>query len=122
MSNLVSNEKDLPPFISTTGKESIPEGFSSKFNQGLKTLVLKDSSSALRYFKEANQAFPEHALCNFYLGQFAYHRGDFKNAKEYLSKAKDLDMLRFRASGELNEIIRQLCSEYQNTHQVDTKS
>lgn len=122
ISNLVSNEKDLPPFVSTTDKKLLSAAFTEKLNQGLKALAAKDSNNVESYLKEANQAFPGHALCNFYLGQLVYHKGDFKNAKEYLTRAKDLDLLRFRASEELNETIRQLCTEYKNTHLVDTKA
>lgn len=121
MSNLVSNEKDLPPFVSTTDIKLVSEGFTAKFDQGLKALAAEETRRATSLLKEANQAFPKHALCNFYLGRLAYQQGDFRNARNYLAKAKDLDLLRFRASGELNETIRQLCKEY-NTHLVDTKT
>jgi tetratricopeptide (TPR) repeat protein len=121
MSDLVSNEKDLPPFVSTTDKKNIPETFTGKFNQGMKALSTEETLRATVLLKEADQAYPDHALCNFYLGQLVYNQGDFRNAKKYLVKAKDLDMLRFRASEELNETIRQLCMEYKNTRLVATK-
>jgi len=81
---VVSNEKDLPPFI------SIPP-----------------DSGAIR---------------NYRLGRLRYEQGDFTQAKEYFSKAKALDALRFRAPDQVNGIITQLCQKYPNTHLVDLKA
>jgi tetratricopeptide (TPR) repeat protein len=39
-------------------------------------------------------------------------KGNFKIAKEYYYRAKDLDCIRFRASEEINEIIQQLALKY----------
>ena len=122
ISNLVSNEKDLPPFISTSDQKSLPAAFADKYNQGLKALTAGDSSLALSKFMEANKEYTGHALCNFYLGQLNYRQGDFKKAKTYFAKAKDLDMLRFRAPAELNQIIFKFCDEFKNVHLVDTKA
>ena len=121
LSNLVSNEKDLPPFITTTENGQLSPSFTTKYNLGLKALEGRDTISAQRYFKEANQIFPDHAQCNFYLGQIACAQGDFQNTKTYLERAKELDLLRFRAPEELNRVISQLCTNYKNTHLVDTK-
>ena len=121
LSNLVSNEKDLPPFITINENEQLPASFTTKYNSGLKALAARDTVSAQPYFMEANQIFPGHAQCNFYLGQIAFSKGDFQNAKTYFEKAKDLDLLRFRAPEELNQVIGQLCTQYKNTRLVDTK-
>ncbi len=45
----------------------------------------------------------------------AYHQGGYELARELFFRAKDLDGVRFRASEELNRIIRELCSEYRAT-------
>jgi len=121
LSNLVSNEKDLPPFITTPENEQLPASFSIKYNSGAKAWAARDTISAQNYFDEASLIFPDHASCNFYLGRIAVSRGDFQHAKTYFQKAKDLDLLRFRAPEELNQVIEQLCIEYKNTHLVDTK-
>lgn len=92
ISNLVSNEKDLKPFI------SIP-------------------ADSLRY-----PGFTKNdALGNYYLGRLACQRGDFGQAKTYFSRAKELDALRFRAPDSINSIIGQLCHKYENAHLVDAK-
>lgn len=92
ISNLISNEKDLKPFI------SIP-------------------ADSLRF-----PAFTKHdALGNYNLGRLAWQQGDFGQAKIDFARAKELDALRFRAPDSINAIIRQLCHKYTNAHLVDAK-
>ncbi len=86
ISNLVSNEKDIKPFISdTTGQEK----------------------SALHYYQ---------------LGHEAYGQGDFTKAKQAYVRAKELDMLRFRAPEAMNEIIENLATHYGQVHLIDARS
>ena len=122
MSNLVSNEKDLPPFISSAAGKNLPPAFTVQYEKGLRALAASDSASALSFFQQANQSFPGHALCNFYLGQLDYRKGDFEKAKIFFTKAKDLDLLRFRAPAELNQTIIDFCNQFKNVHLVDTKA
>lgn len=85
ISNLVSNEKDLKPFISS------------------KT----DLATSAEY--------------QYSLAEAAYKNDDFGKAKELYLKAKDLDMLRFRAPEAMNEIIACLPQKFQSVYFVDTK-
>lgn len=84
-SNLVSNIKDLKPFISDD----------------------QENNNALDNYKKA---------------QASYKEGDFQKAKEFFIKAKEKDLLRFRAPEELNAMIEEFCNQYPNTYFVDTKS
>ena len=86
ISNLVSNEKDLKPFISDSTNANI---------------------SALFQYQQA---------------QLAYNRVDFMSAKQLFVKAKDLDLLRFRAPEEMNSIIIKITKKYPGVYLVDTKS
>jgi tetratricopeptide (TPR) repeat protein len=86
VSTLVSNEKDLRPFISTSG-----EGEGSADGQ-------------------------------FRLAKQAHGRGDFARAKAHYVRAKEFDLLRFRAPEALNEVIRRLVPHYPSAHLVDAKS
>ena len=45
-------------------------------------------------------------------GAGAYNNADFETAGALLNKARDLDGVRFRASGEVNGIIQEICNEY----------
>ena len=122
VSSLVSNEKDLKPFVSfPVDPVKFPE-FKTNYNLGLAALQSGNVPTADAYFKAANQVNDTHALCTYYLGQTAYVQGDFGQAKRYFSKAKDLDGLRFRAPESFNAIIRQLCQSYKNAHFVDAKA
>ncbi|WKN41443.1 hypothetical protein [Tunicatimonas pelagia] len=86
ISTLVSNEKDLTPFISDSTQE--------------------ESSAEYVY----------------QLGKAAYQRKDFSLAKQHFVQAKELDMLRFRAPGALNNIIRELTEQFPNVHLVDARA
>ena len=86
LSNLVSNEKDLPPFISDTTDE--------------------ETSAKARY----QQA------------QRAYAAEQFSEAKAQYVRAKELDLLRFRAPAAMDTIIYQLADRYANVHRVDTQA
>ncbi|GAB4022831.1 hypothetical protein [Spirosoma koreense] len=122
ISNLVSNEKDLPPFVSFSVDSLKFPAFKTNYTLGIKAFSDKKFSEAYRYFKLADQAFNRHALCTYYLGKTAYLLGDYGQAKTYFSKARDLDGLRFRAPESLNEILKQLCQKYKGTFLVDTKA
>lgn len=121
ISNLVSNEKDLKPFISLQADSNKLPAFKTNFENGVKAFNTKDFSSAYNYFNQANNIYNTHALCNYYLGRLVYMQGDFNQAGKYFTRAKDLDGLRFRAPEEMNEIIAKLCLKYPGAHLVDTK-
>jgi tetratricopeptide (TPR) repeat protein len=84
LSTLVSNEKDLKPFISD----------------------LSDTSANLQY-AQANDS---------------YQSGKYLEAKQEYIKAKELDLLRFRAPEALNGIITQLVKQYSNVHLVNART
>jgi tetratricopeptide (TPR) repeat protein len=122
ISNVVSNEKDLGPFISLLPDSLQYPGFAKNYSLGLKALEGGDNGDAWSFFREADSVYNEHALCNFYLGRLAYRRGDFQLAKKYFSRAKELDALRFRAPDPIDDVISQLCTKYENSHLVDTRA
>lgn len=78
ISDLVSNEKDLKPFISASGDPALS------------------------------------ARVQYGVAQKAYAKNDFNRAKKDFVRAKDLDLLRFRAPEAMNEIIQILPTRYSN--------
>ncbi len=86
ISNLVSNEKDLKPFISDTTVEQ------------------------------------HSAVHHFTLAQKTYEQADFEQAKGHYRLAKELDMLRFRAPEEMNNIINKAVTVFPNVNLVDTRA
>ena len=121
ISNLVSNEKDLKPFVSFPVDSSRFPGFSLNYKLGIKAFNDKNFGSAFNFLKAADKSYAESAECNYYLGKLSYDAKNYSEARKYFSKAKDLDGLRFRAPEALNEILRQLTARYSDTHLVDTK-
>ena len=85
ISNLVSNEKDLKPFISEANSEV----------------------SASKYFQKAWEL---------------YKNNDFIEAKKQFIKAKEYDLLRFRAPEQINEEIEKMANSYSQVEFVDSKS
>lgn len=101
LSTLVSNEKDIEPFISDDldivgYKESIQQGSPDVYR-----LAQKNADAA-------------YVLGRYYLD----HQAD--SAKKYLHLAKELDLLRFRAPDTINDIIVEKASAY-NLSLVDMK-
>jgi hypothetical protein len=122
ISNLVSNEKDLAPFISDSAGSARFPAFSQRFGSGLKALADKDTITAFADLREADRVYGGHALCNFYLGRLAYRTSDWLPARAWFARARNLDELRFRAPDEINRIIDSLCRKYDNAHLVDVQS
>lgn len=66
---------------------------------------------------------PSTADYQFRLGDSAYRGGQYALAKQAYEKAKEFDLLRFRAPDTLNTIIGRLCQTYNgNTYLVDARS
>jgi len=122
ISNLVSNEKDLKPFISIPADSVQFPSFHQNLQAGTKAFEQGNFTEAGKYLEKAEKTYPSHAACNYYLGQLAYRQGNFEKAKGFFSKASDLDALRFRAPGQLNEIISKLCGKYPDVHLVDSRA
>ncbi|HEY4289774.1 MAG TPA: hypothetical protein VGN00_21885 [Puia sp.] len=127
-SNLVSNEKDLRPFVSlldgngAAAKASTESTFRQQYNQGKQALGAGDTVAADRYFLTADHIDSSYAQCRYYLGELAYAQGDFASAARLYASAKELDALRFRAPDSINKVIKELCGKYANVHFVDARA
>lgn len=121
ISNLVSNEKDLIPFISLGPDSTQAPGFQQIYTTALQALERKDSTAAFAGFQQAEKLYNGYAATHYYLGRLLLAWGDTA-ARQELSTARDLDALRFRAPAAINNIIPQLCSKYKNAHLVNAKT
>jgi tetratricopeptide (TPR) repeat protein len=122
ISNLVSNEIDLKPFVSIPPNNVQLPGFNKNFGSGVIAFNNGDWALAARFLKSADKIYSGHALCNYYLGKLAYIQGNYSQAKMYFIQAKDLDGLRFRAPTQINDAITKLCNKYKFAHLVDSKA
>ncbi|MBW8243540.1 hypothetical protein K1F50_12070 [Muricauda oceani] len=102
LSTVVSNEKDIEPFISDTIENR--EGFESAME--------KNSP-------EAHTMASKNAMAAFMLGRH-YLEKNQDSAQKYLKLAKELDLLRFRAPEKINDIVVNLSKKY-NTALVDMR-
>jgi len=80
LSTLVSNEKDLPPFIDADGGAAV-----------------------------------------YRTAQRLQEEGNYAEAADQYTRAKELDALRFRAPAAINDIIRKLSSQYKGVYLADTQ-
>jgi tetratricopeptide (TPR) repeat protein len=122
VSNLVSNDRDLKPFVSIPPDSIRFPGFGKNLALGIRAFNQGDWESAYSFLLTADKMYDAHALCNFYLGKLLEIRGDQNRAKLYFTRARDLDGLRFRAPAMINDTISKLCGKYPYAHFVDTKT
>ncbi|MCP9199071.1 hypothetical protein MKO06_04070 [Gramella sp. GC03-9] len=99
ISTLVSNKKDIPPFVSDELDEAEFESLLEKDVNAASGIARKNAKAA------------------YQLGQY-YLEVQKDSARKYFHIAKELDLLRFRAPERINEIIIEL-AENENVYLVD---
>ncbi len=115
ISTLVTNENDLPPFVSMHSddlKDSQKSRWNDYYNSGLTLIKDKNYKSALNYFEEALSIDSLPADIHYQIGNCYYNLKNYREAENQYNLAKNLDGLRFRAPSEFNEIIKEMASEY----------
>lgn len=111
---LVSNLADLEPFES-----QFRDGFREKdewsalVQQGQDRFSAGQYQSALASFQQAAQLDSMPAMLSFRIGQCyrALHR--YEAARQAFIRARDLDVVRFRAGSDFNDVIRTVCAQQQ---------
>ncbi len=115
ISTLVTNEKDLAPFVSIHSdklSDSLKNKCKEYFNRGVSLEEKNDYESAIEYFKKAISIDSTPANIHYQLGKSFFLLKDYKDAKREYIIAKNMDGLRFRAPSDFNYIIKQLANEY----------
>jgi lysophospholipase L1-like esterase len=125
ISNLVSNEKDLKPFVSfpvdglqfPEFKKNYESGFGSSSKEGHGTRLLP-------ILKRLIRAITPTRFATYYLGQLAYNQGDFKRRPKRIFPEPEIwTDCGFRAPAELEyRSSSQLCRTYKDAHLVDAKA
>ncbi|WP_100641062.1 SGNH/GDSL hydrolase family protein [Alteromonas facilis] len=96
ISTIASNLRDQPPFSS----EPIPQAFT----QAIKTVSsLSETKTLATQWKTSDSA-----ALHFQIAQKLYQYQSFEDAKYHFIKAKELDLLRFRAPEAINQVIKRL--------------
>ena len=109
LSTVATNLRDSAPFSSLHRA-----GFAADALQSWNSLVAQGAVSeanqsyeeALKNYTAARQMDDQYAELEFRIARCYTRLGNFPAAKEHYTRARDLDVLRFRADSRINEIIR----------------
>ncbi len=112
-SDLVSNIRDQRPFASESPPEIDRQQWDGLLAAGETLLQQLQFSAALAKFQAAAELDSASALLNFRLAQCLEGLEDFDGARKRYYRAKDLDVVRFRASEAFNDDIHQVASAWQ---------
>jgi tetratricopeptide (TPR) repeat protein len=110
----VSNLRDQPPFVSEDSPLLAPEqrfAFHSSFNKGMEFLLNGDYPSVLDWFQAASRIDSLRADAHYRMAVCLDSLGRKHEALAEYVKARDYDMLRFRASSDCNSILRRLADD-----------
>ncbi len=121
LGTLISNEKDLPPFqsnLDTTKTLLSKEIRQYLSNEPTTTDAVKLQQLLANFSPEDAE---ENAVLSYLYGKLALVQEDTSLAKSLLVRARDLDGIRFRASSELNDIIRRFAKQH-NLHLADIEA
>ncbi len=96
------NLRDSAPFANvTTPKDDAVKTL-------LATLVTNSAPEVLQQLDALATELPQHATLRFFQARAKMVRGDTNGAAEDFARARDLDVLRFRADSKLTEVVREL--------------
>lgn len=108
---LVSNERDLIPFASDFKDEALShESLYQEFSYYINT---DDTTGAEMWLDDLELWEPNTAILAYCKAEYYEWTGKPDSAAYFYSKARDLDVLRFRAGSDWNTAIRQVARENQ---------
>lgn len=113
VSTLTSNLKDHAPFHSLFSEHTtlaVKTQWEKFFQDGQAWETQKAYAQALRAYREAEKLDAMPAKLYFQMGRCYEALQNHAEALAAYQKARDYDALRFRAAGEFNEIIQQVCA------------
>lgn len=113
LSTIVTNEGTLPPFVSlhdSSLSDQKKKKMESLLESALTLQQNKQFIQAIDRYKQIIAVDSGWAIAQFHLGKCYEQIEKYDSAFNALCKARDYDGLRFRASGEVNTIIRRVAS------------
>lgn len=108
LSDLVSNVRDQPPFVSIFDPKADGERWQALFDDGQVKQNAGDFAAAIAAYRQAAAVDSTPAILYYRLAQCFEYTGDIGKARVNYYRAKDLDGLRFRASEDFNAAIHEL--------------
>lgn len=113
VSTVATNLKDCAPFASVH-RENLSAEDLKKWNvlvqQGSELETARSYGEALQAYQAASKIDNQYAELEFRIARVLWRNGDNTGAREHFMRARDLDTLRFRADGRINEINRSVAS------------
>ena len=109
---LVSNLRDMEPFesdFSPQRSEDDKRRWQREFGEGWRLQRADSVAAAWRAYEQAAEIDAEPAILHYRLAQVEESNGDSTAALREYARARDLDLLRFRAPSPFNQIIREAC-------------
>lgn len=109
VSTVASNLRDCAPFASLH-RDGLNAASLARWNQlyqdGREACLAGRAADAIALFRQASQIDDHYAEAHFLWGQCCLGLGQDEEARRHFARARDEDVLRFRADGPINDIIR----------------
>jgi len=126
LSTIATNLRDSAPFGSLHREGLSPEAllsWNSLVDQGTSLERMGSFAEALPPYTSAAKIDDQFAELQFRIARCQLALGDFATAREHYLRARDLDVLRFRADSRINNAIRSIAtSSGDNVQLLDTES
>lgn len=113
VSTLVSNLKDHPPFESVFAdgaSDDVKASWQTCMHAGDSLVAHHELTAAIEQYRRAAELDTMNAEAFFKLGRTLYEASRFDEARRALTRAKDLDALRFRMTEEFQDELLRICS------------
>jgi tetratricopeptide (TPR) repeat protein len=121
LSTVASNLRDCAPFASRHGTGIDPESlsrFQQLYRAGMEAQDASRFEHALDLYRQALEIDADFAELHFRLARCQKALGAASSALQHYQLARDLDTLRFRADGRINQIIRDRAEDWSG-HEVE---
>ncbi|RMG61006.1 MAG: hypothetical protein D6715_14405, partial [Calditrichaeota bacterium] len=115
LSRLVSNVKDLPPLSQISPADLTPPLLAARdslYDEGKRELGKNAAGKALLALRAAAEIDSLHPGICYFLGRALLATGQPRRAAHWLRRARDLDGLRFRATGDFSLLIDSLARAF----------
>jgi tetratricopeptide (TPR) repeat protein len=108
LGTLASNIKDQPPFASVHPDDVDEFSFNTGMTEARRLMEQGSCREALAIFSDLMIKSPTYALTYYYAGKCEERLGNYEKARSNYRLARDYSAVRFRASSEINETVREL--------------
>jgi tetratricopeptide (TPR) repeat protein len=124
VSTIATNVKDCAPFASMHREGLGPQdlrSWTALLEQGSNFEGARSYAEASNAYEAATKIDDQYAELEFRMARTLWMEGDYAGAKRHFQRARDLDTLRFRADGKINDINRSVGSSAPGAELVDAE-